>query len=27
VLEVTARLDQVANVFPVGLRVTVQFKP
>jgi len=27
VLEVTARLDQPANVFPVGLRVTVQFKP
>jgi HlyD family secretion protein len=27
VLEVTARLDQAANVFPVGLRVTVQFKP
>jgi HlyD family secretion protein len=27
VLEVTARLDQLANVFPVGLRVTVQFKP
>jgi len=27
VLEVTARLDQTANVFPVGLRVTVQFKP
>ena len=27
VLEVTARLDQSANVFPVGLRVTVQFEP
>jgi len=27
VLEVTARLDQGANVFPVGLRVTVQFEP
>ncbi len=27
VLEVTARLDPGANVFPVGLRVTVQFKP
>jgi HlyD family secretion protein len=27
VLEVTARLEQAANVFPVGLRVTVQFKP
>ena len=26
VLEVTARLDQAANVFPVGLRVTVKFK-
>jgi ABC exporter DevB family membrane fusion protein len=26
VLEVTARLDQAANVFPVGLRVTVQFQ-
>ena len=27
VLEVTARLEQAANVFPVGLRVTVQFEP
>lgn len=27
VLEVTARLDPTANVFPIGLRVTVQFKP
>ena len=27
VLEVTARLEPAANVFPVGLRVTVQFKP
>jgi HlyD family secretion protein len=26
VLEVTARLDQAATVFPVGLRVTVQFQ-
>lgn len=27
VLEVTARLEPAANVFPVGLRVTVQFQP
>ena len=27
VLEVTARLEQAANLLPVGLRVTVQFQP